>query len=196
MTHRSDAHLIFRSGRAARRADFAVRPRLRREPSDGVVAIGARCAKNVVVAFGKEMAALILHNVRVAALHRGQRCLHVRRQSIPHVPEIKIVRRANPNDRHLSSRILRPINIRRQPNAVPHRHHHLPFDDGHRFELLLCLQALLSLFRRKRRPLLRPHRANRDRTGNTTCQNHPANRFLHKSDYSSPKLRRDYASCH
>ena len=42
-----------------------------------------------------------------------------------------------------------PVDIGSQPNAVPHRHHHLPFNDGRRFEFLLRLQSLLSLCRRE-----------------------------------------------
>src|SRR5437016_8681641 len=64
ISHRCDAHLVFGGRRAAGGADFGVRPRLRGNPAERVVAVSARRAKNVVLAFGKEVAALVLNHIR------------------------------------------------------------------------------------------------------------------------------------
>src|SRR6266516_2515370 len=51
-----DAHLILRRRRAPGGPDLPVRPRLLRQPVDGVVAVASRRAEDVVVALGEEVA--------------------------------------------------------------------------------------------------------------------------------------------
>src|SRR4029079_2182933 len=81
MAERGDTHLILGRRGAAGRADLAIGPRLLRQPVDGVVAVGLR-PEDVVVAFGKEVAALVLHDVGVAALDGGQLRAHVGRHAV------------------------------------------------------------------------------------------------------------------
>ena len=148
VAERRDAHLPFRGGRAAGRADLAVRPRLLRQPVDGVVAVGPR-AEDVVVAFGEEVPALVLHDVGVAALDRRQRRGHVGGHAVLDVPEVEVVRRPHP-DRSgtFSGRVLRTVDVGRQPHAVGHRHHHLALDDGDRLELASRCRSAAACRRR------------------------------------------------
>ena len=50
------------------------------------------------------------------------------------------------DDRHLAGRVLRPVDVGRQADAVAHRHHHLALDDGERLQLLLELPSCCHLF--------------------------------------------------
>ena len=95
------------------------------------------------------MAALVLHDVGVAALDRGQRRGHVGGHAVAHVPEVEVVGRPHPDRRHLAGRVLRPVDVGREPDAVAHRHHHLALDDGDRLQLLLGREPL-GPFRRRR----------------------------------------------
>ncbi len=180
MARRGNPHLVFRGRRASRRAHFTVCPGLRFEPIQHVGSIAPRRAENVVVPFREVMPPLVLHHIRIAALHRRQRRLHIRRQSVAHIPEIKIVGCSHPNNRHWPAGIPRPVNIRRQSHAVPHRYHHFALDNGHRFEFLLRLHSLIFLLLRKRRPLLRSHCPKGNRTSNRNRQAHPSDRIPHR----------------
>ncbi len=102
MAERGDRRLPLRGRRAARRAHLAVRPRLARQPVDGVVAVGDGRAEDVVVALGEEVPALVLHDVRVAPLDRGQRRGHVGGDAVAHVPVVEVVGRLREHDRHWS----------------------------------------------------------------------------------------------
>ena len=103
MAERGDAHLVLSRRRTPGRPDLAVRPRLLRQPRERVVAV-LRRAEDVVVAFGEEMAALVLHDVRVAPLDRRQRRRHVARHAVPHVPVVEVVGRAHPDGWNLRRR--------------------------------------------------------------------------------------------
>ena len=154
MPQRRNAHLILGRRRTARRPDLAVRPRLLRQPLESVVAVGGR-SENVVVALGEEVAALVLDDVGVAALDGRQRRTQVCRHAIADVPVVEVVRGAHPDGRHFRRRILRPVDVGREPHAVAHRHHHLALDDGKRLEFLLRLPAPGCLIRREPRATLR-----------------------------------------
>ncbi len=163
MTERGHAHLILGGRRTAGRADLAVRPGLLRQPVDRVESVGLR-SEDVVVAFREEVAALVLHDVGVAALDGGQLRAHVGRHAVLDVPEVEVVGRSHPDDRNLAGRVLRAIDVGRQAHAVRHRHHHLALHDRDRLELGFHLDAAL-LVGRVQRPLLR------ERGGAGHCDN-------------------------
>ncbi len=143
IAHRRHAHLIFGRGRAAGRADLAVRPRLFRQPVDGVEAVGLR-SEDVVVAFREEMAAFVLADVGVTALDGFENRAHVGRHAVLDVPEVEVVRRPHPDGRDLAGRVLRPVDVGRQPHSVGHRHHHLALDDRDSLQLVFHLPASRS----------------------------------------------------
>ena len=145
ISHRCDAHLVFGGRRAAGGADFGVRPRLRGNPAERVVAVSARRAKNVVIAFGKEVAALVLNHIRIAAFDCRQDGGHVRGNSVAYIPEVEIVRRANPDGGDFAGGVFGAVDVGGQPHAVAHGHQHLAIDDGQGFEFLLGLHALFFL---------------------------------------------------
>ena len=194
---RRDAHLILGGRRTPGRPDLAVRPRLLRQPLERVVAVGRR-AEDVVVALREEMAALVLDDVGVAPLHRSQRRRQVARHAVAHVPVIEVVGRPHPDDRNLRRRILRAVDVGRQPNAVSHRHHHLALDDGNRLKLLFDFPAPRRRIRRESGPALsqadrggakKPdHRGTREET----------HRFLHRDAFPSVRLAENpsHESCH
>ena len=148
-----DAHLILRRRRAPGGPDLPVRPRLLRQPVDGVVAVASRRAEDVVVALGEEVAAFVLHDVRVSPFHCREGCGHVGRHAVVHIPEVEVVRRPDPDDGHLAGSVLRPIDVGGQTDAIRHRHHHLPLDNGQRLELVFGLDPPRPLGGRQR-PLL------------------------------------------
>ncbi len=171
MAERGHRRLPLRGRRAPGRAELAVRPRLLGEVVDRLVAVGDRRAENVVVAFGEEMAALVLPDVGIAALDGRENRGHVGRHAVAHVPEVEVVRGLDEHDRHLPGRILRPVDVGRQPHAVFHRDHHAPFDDGNVLELGLEVFAAL-LLRGRERGLLRGQRNGREKDGDKKRREH------------------------
>ncbi len=139
-----DAHLILGGRRTAGRADLAVGPRLLRQPVNGVVAVGLR-AEDVVVAFREEVSPLVLHDIGVTALDRRQRRAHVGWDPVVDIPEVEVVRGADPDRGHFPRRVLRAVDVGRQPHAVGHRHHHLALDDRNRLELRFGVDPPLLL---------------------------------------------------
>ena len=114
---RRDGHLPFGGRRAAGRADLAVRPRLLRHPVDRVVAVGERRAEDVVVAFGEEVAALVLLDVGVAALDRGRaRAVMSRGTPLRTSQKLKLYGVRTKIDRVLLRRVLRAVDVGR-PSA-------------------------------------------------------------------------------
>ena len=103
MAERRDRGLPLRGRRAPGRAELAVRPRLLGQVVDRFVAVGDRRAENVVVAFGEEMAALVLPDVGVAALDGLDDPRHVGGHAVADVPEVEVVRRLDEDDRHLAA---------------------------------------------------------------------------------------------
>ena len=150
VAHRGEAHLVFRRGGATGGADFSVRPRLRGDPSEGVGAIGARRAENVVIAFREKVAAFVLEDIGVTALHGCEDVSHIRGHAVAHVPEVEVVGSADPDGGHFARGVFGTIDVGRQANAVAHRHHDSAIDDGGGFELPLGLHTLLALRGRKR----------------------------------------------
>jgi hypothetical protein len=61
------------------------------------------------------------------------------------VPEIEVVRGSDPDGGHLPRRVLRTVDVRRQPHAVGHRHHHLALDDRNRLKLRFGVDPPLFL---------------------------------------------------
>ena len=156
MAERGDGRLPLGGGRTAGRAHLAVRPRLLRQPLHRVVAVGDRRAEDVVVPLREEMAALVLDDVGVAALHDGERRGHVGGHAVADVPVIEVVGRLREHDRDRPGGVLRAVDVGRQPHAVAHRHHHLALDDGDGLELVLDVDAPLRVGRRES-TLLRGH---------------------------------------
>ena len=98
-----------------------------------VVAVGRRRAEDVVVAFGEEVAALVLDDVGVAALDRGRAPRSCRRGTpLRTSQKLKLYGVRTKTIGTFPGGVLRPVDVGGQPHAVAHRHHHLALDDGDR----------------------------------------------------------------
>jgi len=109
----------------------------------------------------KKCPALVLDDIGVAALDGGQ----LARSYRPGTPfwmsqKLKLYGVPHPDRRHFPGRVLRPVDVGGQPNAVGHRHHHLALDDGDRLQLGLRVDAALPVGGAER-ALLRRGRARR-----------------------------------
>ena len=132
MPHRGQPHLPFGGRRAAERRDAAVRPWLFGDPGQRIVAVGARPAQNLPVAFGEEPAAFVLDDEGVAALDRVQAVLEQRAWPFRIRPRqwAEVVRRAPEDRRYRALRVTGPVDLGGETHAVAHRYHHHAVDRG------------------------------------------------------------------
>src|SRR6185437_17067676 len=105
------------------------------------MAVAERRPENVVRALGEEMPALVLLDVRIAALHRLEHGRHVRGYAVLDVPVVEVVRRAYEDGGDFSLSVLRVVDVGGEPRTVPHGDHDLAVDHGERLELVLQIPA-------------------------------------------------------
>jgi len=184
MVLRRDTGLVFGGRRTPRRADFAVRPCLLRDPVERVVAVGARRPEDVVIAFREEVSALVLHDIRITALDGGDRRGHIRRHAVAHVPEIEVVGRLDEDGPDFAARVFRAVDVGREPHPVAHRHHHLALDDGNRLQFVLEVETPLRLLGCHR---LTPLRDDHGRRGGKRYDEGDDSAIEHGRDYKGPR---------
>ena len=117
MIHASERQLPFCRGGAAESSDITVREILRREPAQRVITVGLRLAENLIFAFGKIAAPLVLHDKDKASLHGLN---GVAQRSALDV--MLAVRRFPQDYRKRSLALFWRIDVGRQTDAIPHWH--------------------------------------------------------------------------
>jgi hypothetical protein len=91
------------------------------------------------------VAALVHHDVCIAAFDRVERRAHIAHHAVAHVPEIKVVGRARKDGRIFFRRVFRAIDVGRHPLAVAHWDHDLAIDDGDGLQFCFDRIAVLDL---------------------------------------------------
>ena len=124
MVGRRELQLPLGRGGTAVGADLLVRPALVCDPGQRVIAIRARVAEDLELAFREIAATFVLADIGITPVNRlddlAQR---------PALQRVHVVGRADKDGGHRPGRVLRPVDVRRKANTVAHRHQHLALDD-------------------------------------------------------------------